>query len=54
MFDDFNTFVSTMVSWFKLLWNAFGTWGIIGAFIIGNAFLRKLVIFLKHLWKGGL
>ena len=54
MFDDFNTFVSTMITWFRVFWNALGTWGIIGAFILGNAFLRKLVIFLKRLWKGGL
>lgn len=54
MFDDFNTFISTMTSWFKALWSAFGAWGIIGAFILGNAFLRKLVIFFKRLWKGGL
>lgn len=54
MFDDFTAFVNFAVSSFKLLWNAFGTWGIIGAFIIGNAFLRKLAIFLKNLWKGGL
>ena len=54
MFGDFNLFVSFAVSAFKMLWNAFGTWGIIGAFIIGNVFLRKLVIFLKTLWKGGL
>ncbi|MCM1342673.1 MAG: hypothetical protein NC305_03995 [Lachnospiraceae bacterium] len=54
MFDDFTLFISTAIEWFKMLWNAFGTWGIIGAFIIGNVFLRKLVIFFKYLWKGGL
>lgn len=54
MFDDFNAFVNFAVSSFKLFWNAFGTWGIIGAFIIGNLFLRKLVMLLRRLWKGGL
>lgn len=54
MFADFNDFVSFAISSFKLLWNAFGSWGIIGAFIIGNLFLKKLVILLKRLWKGGL
>lgn len=54
MFDDFRVFVDFAISSFRLLWNAFGLWGIIGAFIVGNLFLRKLVILLKHLWKGGL
>lgn len=54
MFADFQLFVDFAISSFKLFWNAFGTWGIIGAFIIGNLFLKKLVILLKYLWKGGL
>lgn len=54
MFDDFNLFVKFAISSFKMLWDAFGTWGIIGAFILGNMFLRKLFILLKNLWKGGL
>lgn len=54
MFADFQLFVNFAISSFKLLWNAMGTWGIIGAFIIGNLFLRKLVILLKNLWKGGI
>lgn len=51
--DDFNSFISWCVDSFLELWQAFGTWGVIGAFIILMPLLRKLVQLLKNLWKGG-
>lgn len=54
MFDDLTTIVDALISWFKMMWQAFGTWGILGAFIIGIPILRKVCMLLKSLWKGGL
>lgn len=54
MFDDFLILMNTMVGWFMMIWNAVGTWGVLGAFIIGMPILRKICILLKNLWKGGI
>lgn len=54
MLDDFNTFIRYVVLWFKALYVGIGSWGIIGAFIICYGLLRKLIVLLKKLWKGGI
>lgn len=54
MLNDLTLFVDWAISSFKSLWSAIGTWGIVGAFIISYGLLRKLMLILKKLWKGGL
>lgn len=54
MIDDLVLFVDWSIRVFKSLWTSIGTWGLIGAFIISFGLLRKLVIVLKKLWKGGI
>ena len=52
--SDILLFVSTLIIWFQKLWSAFGTWGLVGAFIIGMPIVRKISVLLKNLFKGGL
>lgn len=54
MLNDLTLFVDWAIQSFKSLWLAIGTWGVIGAFIIGFPILRKLSNILKQLWKGGI
>lgn len=54
MIDDLTLFVDWAVNSFRLLWSAIGTWGVIGAFIITYGLIRKFVVLLKKLWKGGI
>lgn len=54
MYDDLYLISNTLLDWLLMIWQAIGTWGLIGAFIIGFPVLRKIVIILKNLWKGGL
>lgn len=54
MFDNLTLFVDWAITSFKSLWTAIGSWGLIGAFIITNGLLRKIVTFFQKLWKGGI
>lgn len=54
MLSDLVAFGDWLVQCFITLWNAIGTWGIIGGFIICAGLLRKIVLLLKNLWKGGI
>lgn len=54
MTSDLLTFGDWIVDTFVALWTALGTWGIIGGFIICYGLLRKIVVLLKNLWKGGI
>lgn len=54
MIDDLIAFGDWSVKSFVSLWTAIGTWGIIGGFIISYGLLRKIVLLLKNLWKGGI
>lgn len=53
MLSDLALFGDWLVKTFVALWNAIGTWGIIGGFIISCGLIRKIVLLLKTLWKGG-
>lgn len=54
MIDDLVAFGDWSVKAFVAMWNAIGTWGIIGGFIICYGLIRKIVLLLKSLWKGGI
>lgn len=54
MISDLVAFGDWAVETFISMWQAIGTWGIIGGFIIGFGILRKIVALLKKLWKGGI
>lgn len=54
MQDDMKLIATHMVNWLSQLWQGIGGWGMIGAFIIGVPILRKIVLIMKNLWKGGL
>lgn len=54
MLSDLVIFGDWLVETFVSLWEAIGTWGIIGGFIISIGILRKVVLILKKLWKGGI
>lgn len=54
MLSDLTAFGDWLVQTFVVLWSAIGTWGIIGGFIISYGLIRKIVLLLKTLWKGGM
>lgn len=54
MLSDLVAFGDWSVKSFVAMWEAIGTWGIIGGFIISIGILRKVVSILKNLWKGGI
>ena len=54
MFDSLFALTGTLVDWFEMILREIGTWGVLGAFIIGMPILKKVCILLKNLWKGGM
>lgn len=54
MTSDLTQFADWAVKTFIFMWQSIGTWGIIGGFIICIGILRKIVVLLKKLWKGGI
>lgn len=54
MLSDLVAFGDWAVKSFVSMWIEIGTWGILGGFIICIGILRKIVVLLKKLWKGGI
>ena len=40
-----------MANSFSIIWNAMGTWGVIGVGIIGTVILRKIANLLKQVFQ---
>ena len=46
MFDSLFALTGTLVDWFEMIWREIGTWGVLGAFIIGMPILKKVCILI--------